>query len=48
MTGTITIPSGERGVIRVFALDMRPEQVKFLTEPGALEQVLGIEDVQAT
>ncbi len=45
MAGTITIAAGERGVIRVFALDMRSEQVKFLSEPEALEQVLGIDDM---
>lgn len=39
------IPAGERGVIRVFDLDMRPEQARFLREPGALAQVLGIEDI---
>ncbi|MBY6067503.1 hypothetical protein KUW17_12175 [Leisingera aquaemixtae] len=43
MTGAIHIPAGERGVIRLFALDMRPEQAAFLKEPGALAQVLGIE-----
>jgi len=42
MTAALHIPAGERGVIRVFALDMPPEQVKFLAEPGALEQILGI------
>jgi hypothetical protein len=45
MTGVIEIPAGERGVIRVFDLDMRPEQVRFLREPGALAQVLGIDDI---
>ena len=43
MEGVIHIPAGERGVIRLFALDMRPEQAAFLKEPGALAQVLGIE-----
>ena len=43
MQGVIHIPAGERGVIRLFALDMRPEQAAFLKEPGALAQVLGIE-----
>ena len=45
MSGVISIAAGERGVIRVFALDMGPEQAKFLLEPGALAQVLGIEDL---
>lgn len=42
MSGVIQIPAGERGVIRLFVLDMRPEQAAFLKEPGALAQVLGI------
>lgn len=41
----VHIPAGERGVIRVFDLDMRPEQARFLREPGALAQVLGIDDL---
>lgn len=45
MGDPLHILAGERGVIRVFALDMPAEQVKFLSEPGALEQVLGIEDM---
>ena len=45
MTGVIHIPEGERGHIRVFNLDMRPEQVRFLREPGALAQILGIDDI---
>ncbi|MGR3760509.1 hypothetical protein ACUXV3_10320 [Roseobacteraceae bacterium NS-SX3] len=45
MSVTIHVPEGERGLIRVFDLDMRPEQARFLREPGALAQVLGIEDI---
>ena len=45
MRDPLHIPAGERGVIRVFALDMPAEQVKFLSEPGALEQVLGINEI---
>lgn len=41
MDGVIHIPAGERGVIRLFELAMRPEQAAFLKEPGALAQVLG-------
>ncbi|MDA7964624.1 hypothetical protein [Ruegeria sp.] len=37
-----TIAPHERGVVRLFALDMRPEEAKFLREPGAAEQVLGV------
>jgi hypothetical protein len=33
----------ERGVLRLFTLDMRPEEAKFLREPGAADQVLGID-----
>lgn len=45
MQGVIDIPKAERSVIRVFDLDMKPEQARFLLEPGALAQVLGIEDI---
>ena len=45
MSAPLHIPAGERGVFRLFALDMRPEQVRFLTEPGALEQVLGLDSL---
>ncbi len=38
----LTLSAGERGVIRLFALDMRPEEAKFLHEPGAADQVLGV------
>ncbi len=42
MEGVIHIPAGEQGVIRLFHLDMRPEQAAFLRDPGALAQVLGV------
>jgi hypothetical protein len=45
MGSVIHIPEGERGRIRVFSLGMRPEQARFLREPGALAQVLGIDDI---
>ncbi|GAA6200090.1 hypothetical protein [Aquicoccus sp. SU-CL01552] len=38
----LIVPEGEHGRIRVFALDMRPEQAAFLREPGAVDQVLGL------
>ncbi|MFW8635724.1 hypothetical protein [Cribrihabitans pelagius] len=44
MAEVIHIPAGERGVVRLFALEMRPEQAAFLKEPGALAQVLGLEN----
>lgn len=45
MDTALHIPAGERGIIRVFDLDMRAEQARFLREPGALAQVLGIEEI---
>lgn len=45
MADVVHIPAGERGHIRVFRLDMRPEQARFLREPGALAQVLGIDGI---
>ncbi len=38
----LTVAPHERGVIRLFALNMRPEEAKFLREPGATDQVLGV------
>lgn len=43
MSDAIAIPENERGVVRIFALDMSPERAKFLREPGAAAQVLGID-----
>ncbi|SFU03666.1 hypothetical protein [Sedimentitalea nanhaiensis] len=40
MSEVLTIPAGETGKVRVFALDVPPEQARFLTEPGAVEQML--------
>jgi hypothetical protein len=45
MEGVIHIPAGEYGAIRLFRLDMRPEQAAFLKEPEALAQVLGIDAI---
>lgn len=45
MDTVIHIPTGEHGMIRVFDLDMHPEQARFLREPGALAQVLGIDEI---
>ncbi len=41
MSGRLTIPAGETGKVRLFALDMPPDQTRFLTEPGAVAQMLG-------
>ncbi|CAD0184145.1 hypothetical protein RUESEDTHA_01023 [Ruegeria sp. THAF57] len=38
----LTVAPQEHGVIRLFTLDMRPEEAKFLREPGAADQVLGV------
>ncbi len=38
----LTVAPHERGVIRLFSLDMRPQEAKFLREPGAADQVLGV------
>ncbi|AZV76768.1 hypothetical protein EBB79_01895 [Parasedimentitalea marina] len=45
MDPTMHIPAGERDMIRVFDLGMRPEQARFLREPEALAQVLGIDEI---
>ncbi len=43
----IAIPAGEHGKIRLFQLEMRPEQLAFLRdEPGALAQILGIDALE--
>ncbi len=39
----LTVAPHEHGLIRLFALDMRPEEAKFLREPGAADQVLGVD-----
>jgi len=37
--------AGERGIVRVFALNMPPEQARFLREPGAVDEHLGTSPV---
>ncbi|SDX15994.1 hypothetical protein SAMN05444358_103202 [Ruegeria halocynthiae] len=39
----LTIAPHEHGVIRLFTLNMRPQEAKFLREPGAADQVLGVD-----
>ncbi|MEX0366636.1 MAG: hypothetical protein AB3N22_11235 [Ruegeria sp.] len=39
----LTVARNERGVLRLFTLDMRPEEAKFLREPGAAAQILGVD-----
>ncbi|APG48430.1 hypothetical protein [Phaeobacter porticola] len=41
----LVIPAGEQRVIHVFDLNMRAEQARFLREPGALAQVLGVDEI---
>ncbi len=45
MNDPLRVRAGERGVIRLFALDMAPEQAHFLGEPGAVAQMLGVADL---
>lgn len=45
MSDPLIIPRAERGKLRLFALDMRPEEVAFLQEPGALCDVFGAKDL---
>lgn len=48
MSDPLTIPAGEIGVLRLFALDMPREQVKFLRdEPAALADLLGVGTINA-
>ena len=39
---TLIIPANERGILRLFALNMPAEQARFLSEPGAAAQMLGL------
>lgn len=39
----LTLAPHEHGVLRLFALDMRAEEAKFLREPGAVDQILGVD-----
>lgn len=46
MTEMTVIPEGERGVARVFALDVPPEHARFLKDdPAALADILGVEEL---
>mgnify|MGYP001068511653 CR=1 FL=1 len=45
MSDPMTVAAGERGVLRLFALNMPPEQARFLAEPGAVAQVLGVSEL---
>lgn len=43
----LTVAPHERGVLRLFTLNMRPEEAKFLREPGAADQVLGVDGLDS-
>lgn len=43
MSDVLSVPAGERRHLRLYALDLPPEHAKFLQEPGAAEQLLGVE-----
>jgi len=41
MSTSLTIPAAERHKLRLFQLDLPPEQIRFLREPGAVADLLG-------
>jgi hypothetical protein len=46
MTETIAIPPDERGTVRLFALDLPPEEARaFVADPGAVARALGAPDL---
>lgn len=45
---SLSIRANETGVIRVFAMDMPAEQARFQNEPQAMQQILGISDINPT
>jgi hypothetical protein len=45
MTDPLAVAAGEHAVLRLFSLNMRPEEARFLREPGAAAQVLGVENL---
>lgn len=45
MSDPFTIRSGERGLVRLFALNMPPGQVRFLQDSGGAGDVLGLADL---
>jgi hypothetical protein len=46
MTQTLTIPPGERGTVRVFAVDLPPEEAQaFAADPTAVPRALGAPDL---
>lgn len=47
MIDPTSVPANETGGLRLYGLRMSPEHAKFLREPGAAEQVLGAEGLNA-
>jgi hypothetical protein len=44
MTPTIDVPEGERGIVRLFAVDLPEEEARaFAADPGAVGRALGVE-----
>ena len=49
MTERLSIPAGERGTVRLFALDLPPEEARaFAADPGAVARALGAPDLDPT
>lgn len=44
-TAPLSVRSTERGIVRVFAMNMPAEQAIFQNDPAALEQILGVSDI---
>jgi hypothetical protein len=47
MSDPVTVDANEFGYLRVYALDIAPEHARFLREPGAAEQLLGVEGLES-
>lgn len=46
MTGSLAIPAGERGTVRLFAVDLPPEEAHaFAADPSAVPRALGAPDL---
>lgn len=46
MTERLSIPAGERGTVRLFAVDLPPEEARaFAADPGAVARALGAPDL---
>lgn len=45
---SVHVRPNETGVIRIFAMDMPAEQAKFQNDPVAMQQILGVDDIDPT